>query len=413
MRHVTILLLVAACTSLAPRTTRAHDSPYPHFHMRYDEMRMAIGKARQQLRDAEIGTAEVGGRNAVLAVWNPTGDRSKIRLVHVRDGASVTKGFTVSAWPWNGLTPQKSGEQTAATKGHATRRHGKKACDALPPPQVVDPYNGVNTRYAVDAPSDWFVLAIKSNTKSRAGAIYVPYSQAYHTPENVAEGRRYIEDVIRAAEKTIAERHVMSRMNPKLFVTDVLDRGTGDGRSLDADARVLFALLMIEHIDVDEFRARGAPWTADKVLVTLALNREDTYRYSVSSAAAGGIAQFISSTYADVRTRYPEARLPESFEDAMRDHVTAVVAQFCLIDRMLKALSDAGIAIPESRYLVGAYLAAGYNAGEHRAVPALRDFLRSCARRTDGRWCQHAHGLPAETVNYVREFGDVYAHLFH
>lgn len=378
-----VMSALVCVISLLPAVALAHPSPYRHFHMTYPELQAAIAKARVKLARAQVGTKEASGRHAVLAVWDPDGDRSDIRLVHVRNGVSKTKGFVVKALPWNGLPPRPG----------------------------VEPYNGVNTRYAIMTPANFYVLALKTNTRSRPGAIYVPYSPAYQTPETVRAGRAYLESVIRAAEARIVRQKVRSTLDPSKLVTDALDAGAS-GKNLDADARVAMTLLVIEHIDVSEFDARGAAWTADKVLTMLALDREDTYRYAVSSAGAGGIAQFIPPTYRDIRLRYPEAKLPVSFEDAMRDHVTAVTAQFCLMDRALKALIDSGQEIPRGRMLTGAYLAASYNAGEHRAIPALREHRRRCGKRYSGSWCKSGHGLPSETAHYVREFADVYRHLF-
>lgn len=381
--RVTVAAALVCAAFLSPAVASAHPSPYTHFHMPYKEMHTAIGRAEQKLRAADIGTKEVGGRQAVLAVWNPAGDRADIRLVYVRDGVSKTKGFTVKVRPWNGLAPRPG----------------------------VDLYNGVNTRYAVTSPADWFVLALKTNTRSEPGAIYVPYNPAYQTPEIAAAGRRDLTAVILAAERIIAKRGVKSTARPGELVTGIFETGA-DPAKLDADGRMLLTLLVIEHIDVEEFRARGADWTSDKVFVTLALNGPRTYRFAVSHAGAGGLAQFIEPTYRDIQKRYPDAALPESFVDAMRNHVHAVIAQYCLMDRAFKTLTDRGFALPRDRNLAGWYFAAAYNAGEHRAIPAYREYQRCVSSKRRGRRCAYSYGLPSETKNYVREYSAVYRHLF-
>jgi hypothetical protein len=240
----------------------------------------------------------------------------------------------------------------------------------------------------------------------------VPYNPAYQTPEIAAAGRQYLETIIRSAEKIVANRAIKSRLDPTKLITEDLDAGMSSESRLDADARVLATLLVIEHIDVEEYHARGGGWTADKVLTMLELNRERTYRYAISAAGAGGIAQFIRPTYEDIRLRYAEAKLPISFEEAMADHTLAVVAQYCLVDRALKTLRDSGFDLPRDHNLLGWYLAAAYNAGEHRAVPAYREYQRCAAAQKRGVTCTFSYDLPAETKNYVREFSAVYDYLF-
>jgi hypothetical protein len=368
---------------IVPRVGQTHPSPYSHFHLSWDELRRAIIRAENELRSAPLDTDQSGGRHAILAAWNPTGNRSDIRLIQIRNGISITPGFTVQVRPWNGLPPRPG----------------------------VELYNGVNTRYAITHPMDWYVLAIKVNARSEPGAVYVPYNPAYQTPEIAAVGLQDLTQVILSAEKTIARRHVRSALYPDRLITDLFEAGA-NRTTLDADGRMLLALLTIEHIDVQEFQARGAAWTADKMLTTVALNGPRTYRYAVSSAGAGGLAQFILPTYRDIRNRYPAAALPESFETAMRNHVTAVIAQYCLMDRIFKTLVDTGFALPRDQQIAGRFLAAAYNAGEHRAIPAYREYQRCLTTTRRHNRCTFAHGLPAETQNYVREYSAVYWHLF-
>jgi hypothetical protein len=53
------------------------------------------------------------------------------------------------------------------------------------------------------------------------------------------------------------------------------------------------------------------------------LNEGQTYRYSVSSAGAGGMVQMIPSTYAMIRRLYPNVGLIPDFVEGMRNHVNA------------------------------------------------------------------------------------------
>lgn len=431
------LLAVLAVFCVFLKADAGQNPPAGPFHMSYAELTAAIVYAKAMLRDADIGTSEVGGRNAVLTVWNPERGKSDLRLVYVRGGVSMTPGYAVKVVPWNGL----------ASAG-------------------VDPYNGVNTRYAVTTPGNHYVLAIKTNTGSQQGALYVPYNPVYQTVPIVRGGDHYIQDNIRSAQRRIIANDVRSTIDPSKLVTEVIDSVATRDDALDGDARILLTLIADEHIDKDEYVARGPGWTTDKVFVTLALNREETYKFAVSSAGAGGLAQFMSSTFISVHTIYPKAQILPPYADmlikrmtdlrravetatsevrkarttatkktktnelsaltadlsvtkneldtlvvvAMRDHTTAITAQFCLVDRMLKFLVDKGEKIPRDRILLGTYLAASYNAGEHRGVPWYKEHLRMCYSKR--RKCRFSHGLPDETQTYTKKFGLIYGYLF-
>jgi len=391
MRIKPLCATLIACALACASTAEARPRKHVHHHtkvevvapeipevdafrtrLNYKAVCEAITKAQALLSKAEIGTEVVGGRHAVLAVWQPDHDPNDIRLVHVRDGTSQTEWFEVQAFPWNGLAPR--------------------------PDQ--DTYNGVNTYYKVTSPRGWVVLALKTNTRIKRGAIYVPYNPAYQTPTMVANGRQYLLDVIAKAKRRIIANRVMSAAVPGKLVSDVINPD------------ILLTLLVIEHTDRDETMVRGAQWVAEKMLTTVALNRENVYRHAISSAGAGGIAQFIPGTYKGTRARYEAAQLPESFEEGMRNHVNAVVAQYCLADYSYSKLVDTGMRRPRTAELLGAYLAAAYNGGESKAVPAYRRHLRHCHKSKDKReWCSLEHGLYDETVNYLRKFAGTYRYL--
>jgi len=329
-----------------------------------------ITQAKSLLSDAKIGTARLGGQNAVLAVWNPS-DPDGIRLVRVQGAMSRTSGFKV-----------KLMEQ-----------------------------NGVNTRYEVTEPTGYIVLAIKTNVLAgryvygrkrhwhasgrTKTAIYVPYSDALRRPEIVEAGRQYLIGLTDSAAARLDRQNVKSLLDPEKLVSETVPE------------RVLITLLVIEHVDPGDFDRLGARAMADMVLTMVAVNREDTFMYSFSPAGAGGMAQFINTTYRLTRARYPGAQLQPDFLAGMRDHVNAVMAQYCLADWSLAKLpADKVRQLSEglNEEDLGAYLAAAYNGGESRAAEA---YLKS-----PDDWEKPNHGLYAETVTYVREFRAIYGHLF-
>jgi hypothetical protein len=91
-------------------------------------------------------------------------------------------------------------------------------------------------------------------------------------------------------------------------------------------ADVAERLAAVEHVDHDRFRNEPAKNIFDDIFTLYALNEGQTYRYSVSSAGAGGMVQMIPSTYAMIRSRYSNVGLMPDFVEGMRNHVNATEA---------------------------------------------------------------------------------------
>ncbi|HTK04377.1 MAG TPA: hypothetical protein VL500_02245 [Candidatus Eisenbacteria bacterium] len=352
-RIVLCIIVLIAC--LVPGRSYAQDTRPSHA-----DVTARIADARRQLAGARIGTTRIGGDNAVLAVWNPSQPSRGVRLVNVMNGTSRTRGFSVEV----------------------TLR------------------NGVNSRYRI-SPEGWQVLAIRTNVRaSRRGrsmpATYVPYDPALHTPEMEREGRAYLESLLSSSRARLTERRVASQSTGGRLVHEVIPE------------RVLLSLLVIEHVDPDDFARDGARASMARVFVTAALNRGDAYRYAGSYAGALGLAQFIRGTYDLTRRRYASARLPADFRAGMGDHVSAVTAQYCLADWSLSRLPEAQrtrLLEPANEEELGAFLAAAYNGGEDRAANA---YLADRAH-----WEDAGHGLAGQTVGYVAEFRATYRALGH
>ncbi len=344
-------LMIAAC--LAPAYASAQDAPRPAHAV----VTARIAEARRLLAGTRIGTSRIGGDNAVLAVWQPSDPSRGVRLVTVLNGVSRTRGFTVA----------------------------------------VVLRNGVNSRYRLDG--GWQALTIRTNVRGAGRvrgmpAVYMPYDPALDTPEMRREGRAYLESVIADARSRLTRNTVASRAVDGSLVPDVIPD------------RVLLALLVIEHVDPDDFARDGVEPSAGRVFTTAALDRGDAFRYAGSYAGALGLAQFINGTYRLTRAHHPAAQLPADFRAGMGDHLAAVTAQFCLADWSLSRLPDARRdRLREAARIedVGAFLAAAYNGGEDRAATAyLAD---------QSAWEREGHGLAGQTVGYVREFRETYRFL--
>jgi len=314
--------------------------------------------AKKALKKGKIGTTRIGGEQAVLAAWKE--GTKLVRLINVRNGRSKTKGFDV---------------------------------------ELVGPANGANTRYEVESPDGWHVLAIRTNVrkdlKGRKSmpAVYVPYGDHIDTPAFRTAGREYLEDLIEGAGDELDELDVASKADPDARVTETVPW------------RVLMTLLVIEHIDPDDFTERGAEATMHRVLALVGANKGDAYDYAVSDKKAGGLAQFIPSTYKEIREKYPDAKLIADFLKGMRDHRNAVMIQYCFIDHALtKVGADDLKRLRKDDEELGAYLAAAYNHGQNGAAKAL-------AAHGDA-WDDPGNGIPDGTLLYVKEFRAVYRLLW-
>lgn len=174
-------------------------------------------------------------------------------------------------------------------------------------------------------------------------AYYMSTHPGIVTPEVVNAGRFYVRNTVEIARENLRLKGYS--IQPK--VADIAER-----------------LATVEHVDHTRFRTEYQPNIYNDIFTLYALNEGQTYRYSVSSAGAGGMVQMIPSTYRMVRSRYPNAALIPDFVEGMRNHVNATQAMLLYMQMTWNDLSShptvqdalaTGIAKPE--YL----MAAGYN----------------------------------------------------
>lgn len=316
---------------------------------------LAVAKACAA--DGDIGTSRIGGDNAVLGVWK-AGD-VRIRRVVVRAGVSRTEGFEVKL----------------------LRK------------------NGAGSEYEVTKPEGYAVYALKTNIKKRpkggdrsVAVTYAPYGPHLDDPAIVERGRLYLDDLADDAGVALDKRDVRSRADPEALVTETVS------------GRVLVTLFVIEHIDPDDFAARGAKKTAERVLALIGANGEHAYDYAFSEAEAGGLPQFRSATYEETRDRYPSAKLKEGFYDGVRDHENGAMATYCYLDWALSRLSPDDFVRLKDEGDLGAWLAAAYNHGLYGASKIVEEHPDD--------WEDPGNGFGDGTLGYVQEFREVYGLLW-
>jgi hypothetical protein len=153
-------------------------------------------------------------------------------------------------------------------------------------------------------------------------------------------------------------------------------------------------LCIVEHVDHDRFRNDNRIALYDEIYTLYALNELDTYRYSVSSAGAGGMVQMIPWTYNLMRQRHPGIGLNPDFVLGMRNHGNALEAMLLYMQDTwndLVANEDVITALSEKQITPSELMAAGYNSNAAK-IPGY-------IRRGGSGW---RYLIPRETQIYLQ-----------
>ena len=209
--------------------------------------------------------------------------------------------------------------------------------------------NGVNTAMAIFTPDGKSLAPLTIEYPIERGGKYL--ETAYYTSAHpallskdlVRSGQSYVRNMLDLAAKRLRDKGVA--ISPQLV--DVAER-----------------LCVVEHVDHGRFRDENRLALYDEIYSLFALNELDTYRYSVSSAGAGGMVQMIPWAYNLERTRHPGVGLIPDFVVGMRNHSNALQAMLLYMHDTWNELT----ANDEVKYALGAkiatpseLLAAGYN----------------------------------------------------
>lgn len=238
--------------------------------------------------------------------------------------------------------------------------------------------NGVNTPVTILGPKNVPYLPLLVQYPREKGgvlqniAFYISSHPGLVTPEVVNAGKLYVRNTIDIARDNLRKKGIF--ITPQ--VTDMAER-----------------LAVVEHVDHWRFRNEYHPTIYNDIFALFALNEGETYKYSVSSAGAGGMVQMIPSTYRMIRSRYPQVGLMPDFVEGMRNHVNASQAMLLYMQMtwndlignstIFEALRD-GIATPQQ------LMSAGYNSNPAR--------LPGYIRRGGANW---TNLIPRETQIYL------------
>jgi hypothetical protein len=158
-------------------------------------------------------------------------------------------------------------------------------------------------------------------------------------------------------------------------------------------------LCVVEHTDHKRFISESHSDLLPEIVSLYALNQGDTFRYSVSTAGAGGMIQMIPRTYDSVRQQHPGVPLQTDFVAGMRDHANALKAMLLYMNDTwsnLAVSSEVQEAMRNGIATKPELLAAGYNSNPARLPMYLKN--------GGANWKTL---IPAETQMYLNIYGEV------
>ena len=315
-----------------------------------NRLRIRTSEAQRLMKARPVPTAMTPSLEFVtIAALLP--ETSQIHLIRISKQTFLTKGSELSAVSTLGLPVQlrvvrANGVNTAVT--------------------IFDDKNRSLLPLIVEFP-------IERKGVFREMAYYTSAHPALLSADLMKAGQTYVNSMVDLAAKRLRERG--TPINPNLV-------------------EVAKHLCVVEHVDHDRFRNENRIALFEEIYTLYALNELDTYRYSVSSAGAGGMVQMIPWTYNLMRQRHPGVGLNPDFVLGMRNHGNALEAMLLYMQDTwndLSANEDVQSAIAAKQATPTEIIAAGYNSNAAK--------LPGYIRRAGAGW----RGLiPRETQMYLQ-----------
>ena len=304
----------------------------PVTHLTPSLIQARIGEARRMLKTRPVATALSVPSIQFVTIAALDRDTGRTHFITISKETFLTKGAEVNAISSEGISVNVN----------------------------IVRANGVNTALTVFTPEGKSLAPLTIEYPIEKGGVFKEL--AYYTSAHPAllskdlsrSGQAYVRSMLDLAAKRLRERGVA--ISPMLV--DVAER-----------------LCVVEHVDHQRFRDENRLALYDEIYSLFALNELDTYRFSVSSAGAGGMVQMIPWAYNLVRSRHPGVGLIPDFVTGMRNHGNALQAMLLYMqdtwndmtanDEVKYAL-EAKIATPSE------LLAAGYNSNAAKLPTYLR-----------------------------------------
>ncbi len=255
---------------------------------------------------------------------------------------------------------------TTTSNGKLVTVKNVRANGVNTPVMVIDEENKAHLPLLVQYP-------VERNGAFYEMAFYISTHPGIVTPEVVNAGRIYVRNIIDTARTNLQKKGLY--ISPQ--VTDMAEK-----------------LSIVEHVDHQRFRSEYHLNIYNDIYALYALNENQTYRYSVSSAGAGGMVQMIPSTYNMLRSRYYTVGLMPDFVEGMRNHTNAATAMLLymqmtwsdlMASETINGALESGIATPAE------LMSAGYNSNPSK--------LAGYIRRGGENW---KNLIPRETQIYLQ-----------
>jgi hypothetical protein len=319
-------------------------------HLSPNRLRTRINEAARLLKARPMPTALTPSLDYVtVAALLP--ENGQIHLIRISKQTFLQKGSEVSAVSTLGLPVQirivrANGVNTAVT--------------------IFDDKNRSLSPLVVEFP-------IERKGVFREMAYYTSAHPALLSPDLMKMGQTYVNSMVDLAAKRLRDRG--NPIAPHLI--DIAKR-----------------LCIVEHVDHDRYRNENRIALFEEIYTLYALNELETYRYSVSSAGAGGMVQMIPWTYALMRQRHPGVGLNPDFVAGMRNHGNALEAMLLYMQDTWNDLSvneDVQAALTAKEATPTEIIAAGYNSNAAK--------LPGYIRRAGAGWRSL---IPRETQLYLQ-----------
>jgi hypothetical protein len=321
-----------------------------------NRLRLRINEAQRLLKARPVPTALTPPSTDYVTLAALLPETSQIHLLRISKEFFLNKGSEFSAVTSLGLPVQvrivrANGVNTAAT--------------------IFDDKNHSLMPLVVEFP-------IERKGVFREMAYYTSAHPALLSSDLLKAGQTYINSMVDLAAKRLRERG--KPINPSLV-------------------EIAKRLCIVEHVDHDRFRNENRIALFQEIYTLYALNELDTYRYSVSSAGAGGMVQMIPWTYALMRQRHPGVGLNPDFVAGMRNHGNALEAMLLYMQDTwndLSASEDVQSALTARQATFAELMAAGYNSNAAK--------LPGYIRRGGSAWKTL---IPRETQIYLQIYQSV------
>ncbi|MDR2216611.1 MAG: hypothetical protein LBE59_12340, partial [Nevskiaceae bacterium] len=318
------------------------------------EIRELVQEAEELLRDVDLNYVFTGkgkneilrGRPVVFALWNETTEEWTMAHIEIprppvrwKPGGPpvsfrlITPGL--KAWHVGGTGAERLMFGFSGPNGEPLKVYGRKF-------PVFD--NKALAR------KQWREVA-----RTAEPIIYLPFTTDALDPGLVGSGRDFLLSTANRALRELRVAKVPSVAYPGQLLADVVP------------AEVIAMLAVIEQTD-DTLYSTLNIGAFEQVMNQYGLQRDNAYRYSVSTASAYGAMQFTNKrgngTYALVVRRCRGANIDPNFERGATNIYNAMKAAICLLDIELSQMrEDIKTAYRNDPALLGIFPIAAYNGG--------------------------------------------------